>query len=61
MTVDSGAAESVKDVLPCQVAVGVLYVTANGSRLDNYGEKVRFRGGGIKGTNSITFSSYGRG
>ena len=52
-----------KDMLPCQVAVegvakksGVKYVTANGARVDNYGEKnVRFRGEGIKGTNSITF------
>ena len=51
--VDSGAAESVmpKDMLPCQVAVeGVAKL------MDNYGEKkVRFHGGGIKSTNSITF------
>ena len=65
ITVDSRAAQSVmpRGMLPCQVDVeevakksGVKYVTATGARSDNYGEKkVRFRGGGIKGTNSITF------
>ena len=67
ITIDSGAGESVmpKEMLPNEELVeglakksGVRYVAANGSKMDNYGEKrVRFRQGEDEVLNSIVFQS----
>lgn len=69
ITIDSGAAESVlpADMLPNETLVegearkkGVRYVTANGGKMDNLGEKrVRFRRNGSTAVNSITFQVTG--
>ena len=67
ITIGSGAGESVmpKEMLPNEELVeglakksGVRYVAANGSKMDNYGEKrVRFRQGEDEVLNSIVFQS----
>ena len=71
ITIDSGAAESVlpADIVPNETLIegdakrrGVKYVTANGGRMENMGEKrVRFRRDGASGVNSITFQVTGVG
>ena len=65
VTIDSGAAESVmpRGMLQREPLVegdakkaGVRYVAANGSKMDNYGEKrVRFKREGFNGVNSLLF------
>ena len=67
ITIDSGAGESVlpKDMLPNEELIegeakknGVKYVAANGSKMENYGEKkVRFKHGADEVLNSITFQA----
>ena len=71
ITIDSGAAEPVLpvDLVPNETLVegeakrrGVKYVTANGGRMENKGEKkVRFRRDGAPGVNIVAFQLAGVG